>query len=60
MKKKPVRIIVDVANGMVSEIYGDRLPEGVEFEFIVRDKDVIGRYEPDPLEESYVPQQYFW
>ena len=54
------RIIVDVRGGCVASIYGDRLPAGVEIECIVRDHDSIKEGDPDPVDENYVPEVYYW
>lgn len=56
----PTRIIVDVRGGCVASIYGDRLPAGVEIECIVRDYDNIEEGGPDPVDENYVPEIYYW
>ena len=56
----PTRIIVDVRGGCVMSIYGDRLPAGVEIECIVRDHDNIKEGDPDPVDENYVPEIYYW
>ena len=56
----PTRIIVDVYRGRVASIYGDRLPAGVEIECIVRDYDNIEEGDPDPTDENYVPEVYYW
>lgn len=56
----PTRIIVDVHGGCVKSIYGDRLPAGVEIECIVRDYDSIEEGGPDPVDENYVPEVYYW
>ena len=56
----PTRIIVDVYGGCVTSIYGDRPPAGVEIECIVRDYDSIEEGGPDPVDENYVPEIYYW
>ena len=56
----PTRIIVDVRGGCVTSIYGDRLPAGVEIECIVRDHDSIEEGGPDPVDENYMPEIYYW
>lgn len=56
----PTRIIVDVCGGCVTSIYGDQLPAGVEIECIVRDYDNIKEGDPDPVDENYVPEVYYW
>ncbi len=56
----PTRIIVDVRGGCVASIYGDRLPAGVEIECFVRDHDNIEEGGPDPVDENYVPEVYYW
>ena len=56
----PTRIIVDVYGGCVTSIYGGQLPAGVEIECIVRDHDNIKEGDPDPVDENYVPEVYYW
>lgn len=57
---EPCKIIVEVSGGMVQQIYGDRIPENIELEFIVRDFDNIEAGDPDPVGENYEPAVYYW
>lgn len=58
--KPPVRIIMDVRGGALQAVYGDRLPEGVQVEFILRDHDNIAAGDADPMNEDYAPDVYYW
>ena len=55
-----VRIIVDIRGGALQAVYGDRLPEGVQVEFILRDHDNIAAGDADPMNEDYAPDVYYW
>ena len=56
----PVRIVIDIQGGLLQAVYGDRLPENVEVEFILRDRDNIDDGDPDPMGEDYEPDVYYW
>ena len=56
----PVRIIMDVRGGALQAVYGDRLPEGVQVDFILRDHDNIAAGDADPMNEDYAPDVYYW
>ena len=58
--KPPVRIIMDIRGGALQAVYGDRLPEGVQAEFILRDYDNIAAGDADPMNEDYAPDVYYW
>ena len=55
-----VRIIMDIRGGALQAVYGDRLPEGVQVEFILRDYDNIAAGDADPMNEDYAPDVYYW
>lgn len=55
-----VRIIMDIRGGALQAVYGDRLPEGVQVEFILRDHDNIAAGDADPMNEDYAPDVYYW
>lgn len=54
------RLIIDVRGGCVQAVYGDRLPEDVQVEFILRDWDSIEDGDQDPMDEDYKPEVYYW
>ena len=54
------RIIMDIRGGALQAVYGDRLPEGVQAEFILRDHDNIAAGDADPMNEDYAPDVYYW
>ena len=54
------RIIMDIRGGALQAVYGDRLPEGVQVEFILRDYDNIAAGDADPMNEDYAPDVYYW
>ena len=56
----PVRIIMDIRGGALQAVYGDRLPEGVPVDFILRDPANIAAGDADPMNEDYVPDVYYW
>ena len=43
------RIIVEVDGGVVQTVYGDKMPEGIELDVIIRDLDNINQGDDDPL-----------
>ena len=55
-----VRIIMDIRGGALQAVYGDRLPEGVQVEFILRDHDNIAAGDADPMDEDYAADAYYW
>ena len=55
-----VRIIMDIRGGALQAVYGDRLPEDVQVEFILRDHDNIAAGDADPMNEDYAPDVYYW
>jgi hypothetical protein len=46
------RIIVEVEGGVVQTVYGDKLPDNIELDVVVRDWDNIKAGDPDPLAEE--------
>lgn len=58
--KDPVRIVMEVRGGCLQAVYGDRLPEDVQVEFILRDFDNINAGDPDPMGEDYEPEVHYW
>ena len=56
----PTRIIIDIEGGVLQAVYGDRLPEDIQVEFILRDRDNIGAGDPDPMDEGYAPEVTYW
>lgn len=57
---EPIRIIIDIQGGLLQAVYGDRLPEGIEVEFILRDRDDIYDGDPDPMGKDYEPDVHYW
>ena len=57
---KPTRIIIDIRGGILYSVYGDKLPEGVEIDVILRDQDNIEAGDADPLPEDYQPELHYW
>ena len=58
---KPYRFIVEVEGGCVVRVWGDRTPEDLEFEFIVRDSDNIFDGDTDPLDgEDFTDGVIYW
>ena len=63
---KFTRLIVELDGGCVRAVYGDRMPEGVELDVIVRDWDNINEGDPDPLTEQDIADKndgkmiYYW
>ena len=63
MKKvtEPVyTIYIDVKGGCLQSIYGDQLPTDCQINFVLRDHDNIEAGDPDPAEEAYKPEVYYW
>jgi hypothetical protein len=50
-------IIVDVRGGVVQSVYGDKIEN---LDVIVRDWDNIDAGDPDPIEDEYMPEEYYW
>ncbi len=46
------RIIVEVEGGVVQTVYGDKLPDDIELDVVIRDWDNINAGDPDPLTEE--------
>lgn len=46
------RIIIEVDGGVVQTVYGDKMPEGIELDIIIRDWDNINQGDDDPLNEE--------
>lgn len=56
----PIRIYIDIQGGCLQSIYGDKLPDNVEVEFVLRDHDNIEYGDPDPLDGEPEPEAYYW
>ena len=46
------RIIIEVDGGCIRNVYGDKMPDDIELDVIVRDWDNINAGDPDPLTEE--------
>lgn len=55
-----IRIVIEIKGGCLQAVYGDKLPEGVDVEVILRDWDNIENGDPDPMGEEYEPDVYYW
>lgn len=53
------KIVMEIEGGCLQAVYGDRLPEGVDVEFILRDMDNIEAGDPDPVKD-YTPEVHYW
>lgn len=51
-------IYIEIENGALTAIYGDRLDD--EVRFVLRDMDNILHGDEDPLPESYEPEARYW
>ena len=54
------RIVIDIQGGALRSVYGDKLPEGVEIEVILRDQDNIEAGDADPMGADYEPETHYW
>lgn len=54
------RIVIDIRGGALWSVYGDKLPEGVEIEVILRDRDNIEAGDADPMGTDYEPEIHYW
>lgn len=54
---KTVRLIVEVEGGVVQSVYGDKFPENVELDLVIRDMDNIAAGDDDPLTEQDIQDE---
>ena len=60
MKTTVKRIVIEVHNGAVQAVYGDKLKTKEQIEFIVRDWDNINAGDPDPVGFENEPEVRYW
>ena len=57
---KTINLIVEVGEGCVRSIHGDKCPEEIELSFTVQDHDNINSGDDDPIPVDYIPESYYW
>ena len=60
MKKSIYTVYIDIKGGCLQSIYGDQLPTDCQIDFVLRDHDNIEAGDPDPAEDAYKPEVFYW
>lgn len=57
---KTVTIFVEIDGGVLTGVYGDKMPEGYKLNIELRDMDNISQGDEDPAPENYEPEDCYW
>lgn len=60
METKVKTIYVEIHNGVLTGIYGDKLKTKEQIMFILRDFDNITQGDEDPAPRNYEPEVRYW
>lgn len=58
--KPPKTIYIEIENGCLTGVYGDKLSTKEQIIFVLRDKDNINGGDEDPAPRKYEPEVVYW
>lgn len=57
---KTKTIYIEISDGCLQGVYGDRLDTKEQIVFVLRDQDNIEAGDADPAPDNYEPEVHYW